>query len=526
MKIRTIYLLLIGVGLVTTSCYEDKSTLQTTEIPTVTIEVPEAIATELSVVQGTRLELKDIRISKAGVVNPEGLNYKWSVSKTENDAEASVLADTPEFHEVIDLPISSAGYLFVLTVTDPQYGLEYQHAWTLYVTSQYGEGLVVAYTADGVSSDLALIMHPKLTDKYSGAAQGTILKDLIKEHNEKPFPSPVSHLLYTFDKQNQRNILWVSLPGELMRIATDEYKIVSRKEDLFIYPPQKLNIEKMLNTYQCTLLVNDGDLYETLLSFEKLSTPNPSGIGMSIDNNVISAHAASSHTRRPSTLFYDKKQGKFCYGYNRSFFVSTSVETGMANPGAAPGLHSLAGGISVDGSTHTLLMQDEKTTKPEEKYRLYTFTNQTDNGTPKVKFIYTIPSEANAYIEKAVSLFFSLREPILYITTKEGIYKLIFEAGAVKFDAKPVFQAPAGEQITLARLYLQGAYAMENYEPNATLAWSSRAVVVVTSQQGKSDKIRIIPQINFGSGQLDSAQALSFDGFGKITDFTVAGLYN
>ena len=35
----------------------------------------------------------------------------------------------------------------------------------------------------------------------------------------------------------------------------------------------------------------------------------------------------------------------------------------------------------------------------------------------------------------------------------------------------------------------------------------------------------VVPQINFGSGQLDQPNALVFDGFGKILDFTVAGLY-
>ena len=57
------------------------------------------------------------------------------------------------------------------------------------------------------------------------------------------------------------------------------------------------------------------------------------------------------------------------------------------------------------------------------------------------------------------------------------------------------------------------------------LAWNARAVTVVTSKDDGNDKIHVVPQINFGSGQLDQPNALVFDGFGKILDFTVAGLY-
>ena len=49
MRNHTLYLLLAGWGLLAASCYDDKSTLQTTHIPPVEIEVPEAIASQLTV---------------------------------------------------------------------------------------------------------------------------------------------------------------------------------------------------------------------------------------------------------------------------------------------------------------------------------------------------------------------------------------------------------------------------------------------------------------------------------------------
>ncbi len=574
MRKHTLYLLLAGWGLLAASCYDDKSTLQTTHIPPVEIEVPEAIASQLTVVHNARLDITGIRITKDGRENPEELTYEWTVSQTDNDSEAISLATTREFHEVIDLPISSKGYLFLLTVTDTAHDLKYQYKWTLIVTAQFNEGLVVAYTRDGTTSDLGLIMHPQLTETYSGAEQGTVEKELISRRNGSPFPSAVTHMLYTYDKTDKKNILWVSTDDDLMRVETDYYEILGHKEDAFVYLPGKLDIRSLLNTYQCTMILNDGDIYETLLSRGRISTPVSGTETMTVDNGVVSAHSAPGRTRKPSTIFYDREQGKFCYGYNQTFYACGSVGSSPFDPGNAPGLRCIAGGISIDNATHTLLMRkadgnhalytfgnysasagapaakliyeiciaggisiDNAThtllmRKADGNHALYTFGNYSASaGAPAAKLIYEIPAEANALIAEAVSFVFSRFDPILYIATRSAIYKVIFTTGSVNFDPAPVFTAPAGEHITLARLYLQGYYAMENYDgsstlpSNASLAWSSRAVTVVTSKDDGNDKIHVVPQINFGSGQLDQPNALVFDGFGKILDFTVAGLY-
>ena len=69
MRKHTLYLLLAGWGLLAASCYDDKSTLQTTHIPPVEIEVPEAIASQLTVVHNARLDITGIRITKDGREN-------------------------------------------------------------------------------------------------------------------------------------------------------------------------------------------------------------------------------------------------------------------------------------------------------------------------------------------------------------------------------------------------------------------------------------------------------------------------
>ena len=62
------------------------------------------------------------------------------------------------------------------------------------------------------------------------------------------------------------------------------------------------------------MILNDGDIYETLLSRGRISTPVSGTETMTVDNGVVSAHSAPGSTRKPSTIFYDREQGKFCYG--------------------------------------------------------------------------------------------------------------------------------------------------------------------------------------------------------------------
>ncbi len=525
MKKYTIYLLLASWTMFLAGCYDDKSTLPDKVIAPVEFIVPEAIATELAVVQGKQLDVTGVRIVRDGKVNPEGLTYLWSVCKTENDSEAIELGTSHDFHGVIPMPVSSSGYWFVLTVTDPTTQLFYQYKWKLFVTAEFGEGIAVAYTLDGVTSDLALIAHPKLTKQYAGPETGKIAKDLIKTHNEKPLPTLVKQMLYAYAKTGGINMLWVATADDLLRIGTGDYKIMSHVNDVFVSMPKRLNVQQLRSTYQCTLMLNDGDIYESPLSYNQISLPVPSSVGMKVDNLVLSTHSTPGSTLRPSTIFYDKSKGKFCYGRNADFSYCTTALSGAFNPGDAPNLSSVAGGLSVNGASHTMLMLDEKGGDGDGKYKLYTFEFVSNNSGPKPKLIYSIPAAANNYIRDAVSIFFSRLEPILYIASADGIYKVIFEAGAVIFDPKPVYTPPVGEKITIARLYLQGLFAMESWGPYGTLDWNCRAVVVVTSKDGKNDKLHVIPQINFGSGQLDAAHELAFDGMGRILEVTPTGLY-
>ena len=77
MRKHTLYLLLAGWGLLAASCYDDKSTLQTTHIPPVEIEVPEAIASQLTVVHNARLDIMHMHIN-SGESNQKGQNQGWN----------------------------------------------------------------------------------------------------------------------------------------------------------------------------------------------------------------------------------------------------------------------------------------------------------------------------------------------------------------------------------------------------------------------------------------------------------------
>ena len=57
----------------------------------------------------------------------------------------------------------------------------------------------------------------------------------------------------------------------------------------------------------------------------------------------------------------------------------------------------------------------------------------------------------------------------------------------------------------------------------APLALNTKAVVVATQGSGNSGNIYVIPQSNTATGDLNTASAKKYTGFGKILDFTFQG---
>ncbi len=148
-------------------------------------------------------------------------------------------------------------------------------------------------------------------------------------------------------------------------------------------------------------------------------------------------------------------------------------------------------------------------------------------STPKLKV--ELPVALTAILNSAVSVFFNMFDPIMYVATPTKIYAVNFGGGIVSYSEK--YSAPAGETITKAKLFVQGRYRLNRKDYNTTsgpiyepaLALNTKAVVVATSKAALQGDVYVIPFGASGTGDLNAAQAKKYTGFGKILDFTIQG---
>jgi hypothetical protein len=235
----------------------------------------------------------------------------------------------------------------------------------------------------------------------------------------------------------------------------------------------------------------------------------------------------------PYALWYNNSTGKF---YNISMTFTTPASggeysnQGVFNPTNVPDRRMVAGDISIDGVTPTMLLKDQISGNYELYSISFGFYDANWNLTPSApKLKVELPSALTPILNSAVSVFFNMFDPIMYVATSTKIYAVHFGGGIVSYSEK--YTAPAGEQITKAKLFVQGRYRLNRKDFNevsgpvyeAPLALNTKAVVISTKKGEYEGSIYVIPYGTPGTGDLNSAQAKKYSGFGKVIDFTFQG---
>ena len=163
---KTIYyllLLVLGYGLV--SCYDDKSTYDTKEIPNVELDLNGVSETQYVAYLG-KLHI-DIPVKKNGTPDHPDLEYKWEIELSSSAGLREVLSNERVLDTIASMPIQASGYTLTLEVTDKVSTLKYYSVFSLVVESQFGEGIIVAHSRDGETSDLSLIMDKDISKGFT-----------------------------------------------------------------------------------------------------------------------------------------------------------------------------------------------------------------------------------------------------------------------------------------------------------------------------------------------------------------------
>ena len=514
-------------------CFTDKSGLDINKIEDPIIETTD-IPSILRVEYLQELNI-DPTVKFGKETNPTtDFSYKWEINQTPGSTQLVVLGEERVLKATIKNMILSASYKLIFTVRDDKHGIEYKKSWPLFVSSSFREGILVADTKDGASSDFSLIMDNDLTTSYTAGLN--VKYNILKTKTGSSYSGVVKSLTYALHKPSSiltKNVITTIFENKDIKMFDClDYSVYKNAEMIFpsinsSFDPQAFytinNAQWVLVNNNKSYVINTNQIYTSFMM-------PASGVN-NVDNAIVTSD--NSGGSGPYAFWFDNNTGKF-HAITMTFTTPASsgeyTTQGAFNPGNLPGRRLVAADISVDGVTSAFLLKNSSTNNYELCTISFTYTDANSNTVPSApKLKVDLPEDLTPILNSAVSVFFAMFDPIMYVATANKIYAVRFGGGVVSYSEK--YTVTAGEQITKAKLFVQGRYRLYRKDFNeingpifdAPLALNTKAVVVATSKGQYEGFVYVLPYGTAGTGDLNSAQAKRYSGFGKILDFTIQG---
>lgn len=485
----------------------------------------------------------------------DNYTYTWELNEVPDENQFQTISTERELHVTVPNGISTTPYLLKLTVKDTENDLEYLFWWDLYIQSAFLDGLVISDTKDGATSDLTLVLNQKLTTNYAGKEEKIFRNILASGSNAAAYPGllrSLTPMLYGYIYSKAKHYLWATdQNGELVRFNCEDYSVASGG-DVLLYASEGQKFYKLFgtgNNKSCqTLMVamsNAGNYCIQCVSTEVFSWPNTAMNASSMKNGICASRSYSANNECVAA-WLDEKTNKLIVAdpYFAGYLIyHTITGSGAYDADNLGDQQVIAAGMTYTENIPALLLKDNAGT-----YAIYTITpHQAEEGyytdpdnwegwvvtSPEIPYgpraRIEIPAEGKALLDQATGTAFCTMQAILYVATADGIYAIDFASGkAVVSDVK--FTPDAGEKITSVKLYQQGQYQYSSNmcgdgedQYRELLDWTNYAVIVTTQKSDTEGCVYVVPMTQIGTGNLDKAQALKYDGFGKILDVTTTG---
>lgn len=539
------------------SCYDDKSTLATSEIPEVQISMSdESLSNTIYV--GYQIPIDIIPTITQHGSDGSNLLYEWSLSEETGSINLTfeTISTEKEFHGIINRPISNSAYTLILTITDTvNNDLQYVHSWNLIVQSSFLDGVLIADSQDGTTTDLTLVNNSTLTNNYETGKAEQVFRQILTNAKGQPYNGLLTSLFYeivgngSLTTSAHTNQIWaISSTAQSVRFNCEDYSINGSLEDerMFLYRPSDFQVKSYIRSSQLFIANTNNGLYSFINTVaNKFSMPTAPLKGYEINNNICAANS-SYEINNNHLVWLDKPKGAFYSLSGTSFMTCSPYESTAAfDPNNMSNQTALAATSSQDGSLATFLLKNDingeyaiyilSQYKAEEGYyedpdnwEGWIVTSPEQPASAKNKF--TIPSSGKVLLDKAVSVFFGHTNNVLYVATNDAVYAFTYGMGdEVTVSTISQFTPTAGEKITKAKLYQQGQYTnqintMTGISPDITPnAWNNKALIIVTQSEEYKGKVTIVPMKQASAGTLDPSKALTYEGFGKILDVTTTG---
>lgn len=506
MKTKNIIVLLIS-SIVLFSCFKDDSTLDTMEIEGVVIDTTGI--SELSVFQFDHLVVEpDLEFSENS-----DLSYEWRINLAPNDTTYQVIGEERNLNYQINNSPTFSGRLYQIfyKVTNNDTGIDYIMTWPLTIRNSIGEGLVVAVTADNVSTDFSHIMSPEVTPDFD---ETDVKYNIYSARNGETLPGIIKDMrflqIYGVDA------LLAITDETIYRVNTLDYTLEGKNGDLFFVAPGVFKPQTLSGATQADLFVNNGKLTSTYFGAAKKF-----GSAFSSDFEVPSVIGVNPFYGATVALsFYDETNETFVYQPSVTSFGDRKMYENTTS-GAAFDTGTVKNKINIDANASTdgdfrHLLKDTST----GEIGLYIFNGGVSNypnpvTPPTPKAFYDL-SDAPG-IDEATEFVLMDNQKILYYATSTKIYAMLYSSGTPVFEER--YSAPAGEEITTLQVYKQADYPFR-YDWDPPYLDTNNKQLIMSTYDGSEGKVYLLPLINTGVGNIDDANIKVFSGFDRITAIT------
>lgn len=497
----TIVIILL-LGLLGACSYEDKTTYADDFIPEIKIDTTGIPKIHTIAREDTLIILPSV--SREGN-SSEDFEYEWWITlKPGNDFKVSKVVGREEtLRYIVEEAPEAFNYSLWYRVTDKTTGLMSGIMWEVKVEASSGQGLVVAYTEDGTTTDFALIQDSLFTTDYY--EKGTRIKkqtsyrfNRYSKQNGKKFDGVVQWMFAQTRKLDNRStyMLHGASKNNVFCINSMDFSIVMEGKENFYDPYIELDIDFYALCHDLydfyPVISNKGRLYGL--------DPNQSNIKFGID--MQGEYTSNSYISDYYYLtWFDSANGQFysicsdqSWNEEPFLFIPTTPDFYPQN---LQGAEVLAAGQA--RNEHCFLI------KKGGKIGLYTLAKS--DWSPFLTSYYIDITDAPG-IERATSFAFtSLYEDMIYYSADNIVNGINYSRGNARYIEGIYNPGEKIEFITMLRR-----------TGGKLVPFDDRCLLVVTN--GDNGKIHAVKLNGGNSGEYQDVTVL--EGFrGRITAVAV-----
>ena len=528
MKKYILYVLLIFLNMnFFTACFDDKSTDPDHPIPDIVIDTI-GIPGSFKVTQNERLTIRPKVRRDNG--DASYLSYKWMLNTVATTTQATganysnyvCIGESEVLDTIIFLAPNEITYFLWFQVTDNKTQYRRDILWKVLVQSAYNEGILIANTKDGRTTDFSLIEGQQFTEGWTGADK--ITHNLYSNANGNTMDGLVKQICHSYNSVIKSKRFYCIGNDFYTLVDGLEYKLVGRDFEVIYDNTLSMKPEQIFfSSTGYIVWVNDGNMYPFNKGIAR-DYPNiqiPMGYAVQegetqkIKTSKIDKYVAYTHQSGNSKsawgVWYDKAEGRFlCQkGYP---YVKKSIETFVSDPQKAfdpnnlPGLETVYAAIGVNGDFY-MIMKNTTT----GVYQVYVIERTTSSA----KYLYNIPGNE---MDQAMGYVVSEDGNVIYFATSTQIYAIVL--GGVSPQVNLLYTISSGE-ITHFSMFRQAWYLIN---PMTYVSGAGYKVPIDTHENllltgvwdGNNGTLYTIPIVSASGGSIDQNNIKTYSGFGKI----------